>query len=67
MKRALALLGLCLLSACPGNHGKPGGSHLPPCSKFGDNCEFLPGKLGSCVVRDGCTSGPDCFVCQSQH
>jgi hypothetical protein len=60
----LGILGL-LLSGCP-PHGPNKGSGLPPCSKFGDNCEFSPGKLGSCVVRDGCT-GDNCFTCQSQH
>ncbi len=56
------------LSACPtATQNKAGGS-LPPCSKFGDNCEFSPGKLGSCVVKDGCTEAASaCFVCQSQH
>ncbi|HEY4106029.1 MAG TPA: hypothetical protein VGM44_19145 [Polyangiaceae bacterium] len=65
MRAFLALAFALTLSACPtNNHEK--GSSLPPCSKFGDNCEFSPGKLGSCVVKDGCTEG-NCFVCQSQH
>ncbi len=66
--RALALLLLAsLLMACPSNADK-GPAKLPPCSKFGDRCEFSEGKLGSCVQKDGCTtSSPDCFVCQSQH
>ncbi|HEY4160148.1 MAG TPA: hypothetical protein VGM29_18675 [Polyangiaceae bacterium] len=59
------LLGLCLLWACPGkSEHQP--SALPPCTSFGQTCEFSPGKLGSCVQRDGCTQG-NCFVCQSQH
>jgi hypothetical protein len=37
-----------------------------PCREIGQRCEFSPGKLGSCVMVDGCRSG-DCFVCQSQH
>ena len=37
-----------------------------PCREVGQRCEFAPGKLGACVVRDGCR-GDDCFVCQSQH
>jgi len=65
-----AALGALLLSAtgCPERtHDKPRSS-LPPCSKFGDSCEFSPGKLGSCVMRDGCTAaGSECFTCQSQH
>ncbi|MEO9231707.1 MAG: hypothetical protein ABI421_00120 [Polyangiaceae bacterium] len=36
------------------------------CAKFGDRCEFSPGKYGSCVHRDDCTVEP-CLVCQSQH
>jgi hypothetical protein len=36
------------------------------CAKVGDTCEFSPGKLGSCIQRDDCTT-PPCFVCQSQH
>ena len=36
------------------------------CTKFGEQCEVSPGKLGSCVVRDNC-SGKDCLVCQQQH
>ncbi len=66
--RALALSVLLLtVTACPGKSGKPHETKLPPCHKFGDNCEFLPGKLGSCVMKDGCTAGPDCYVYQSQH
>jgi hypothetical protein len=36
------------------------------CAAFGEQCEFAPGKLGTCVMRDNC-SGNDCYVCQSQH
>ena len=66
---AFTLVAVSMLTACPGgNHDKPHGSALPPCTKFGDNCEFSPGKLGSCVMRDGCaTGGTECYVCQSQH
>lgn len=64
--RSLLGLGLVLLLAgCP-SRAPSKGSGLPACTKFGDNCEFSPGKLGSCVVRDGCTEG-NCFTCQSQH
>jgi hypothetical protein len=57
---ALALCG------CPAKGGdKP--SAFVPCKEFGQTCEFSPGKLGSCVQKDGCTGGKDCFVCQSQH
>jgi hypothetical protein len=59
---ALALL----LAGCPAKTGgKP--AALEPCREFGQTCEFSPGKLGSCVQKDGCTAGKDCFVCQSQH
>lgn len=66
--RFLSLLALATtLMGCPTNADK-GPAKLPPCAKFGDNCEFAPGKLGSCVEKDGCTSGgTECFVCQSQH
>jgi len=36
------------------------------CTRVGQTCEYSPGKLGTCVSRDDCTSD-DCFVCQSQH
>jgi hypothetical protein len=36
------------------------------CKRFGDSCEFSPGKLGTCVAREGC-AGSDCLFCQSQH
>jgi hypothetical protein len=35
------------------------------CAKFGEACEFSPGKLGTCVLKDDCVK--DCLVCQSQH
>jgi hypothetical protein len=38
----------------------------PTCTKFGQQCEVAPGKLGSCVLRDNCV-GKGCFVCQPQH
>ncbi len=65
MRGLLCLVFVLVLGGCPSRaHDKSSG--LSPCTKFGDNCEFSPGKLGSCVVRDGCT-GDNCFVCQSQH
>ena len=39
---------------------------LAPCKEVGQRCEYAPGKLGACVLRDGCR-GDACFVCQSQH
>ncbi len=54
-----------LLLACPPatKRDKPPAAE---CSKFGETCEFSPGKLGTCVIREGCTQG-NCFFCQSQH
>ncbi|MET0793551.1 MAG: hypothetical protein ABW061_18665 [Polyangiaceae bacterium] len=67
MRRLLCFTLLLLATGCP-SRAEHHGSALPPCSKFGDSCEFLPGKLGSCVVKDGCTgNGSECFSCQSQH
>ena len=67
MRRLLCCCLLAFATGCP-SRGDHSASALPPCSKFGDNCEFSPGKLGSCVVKDGCTgTGSECFVCQSQH
>lgn len=54
-----------LLCGCPAKSERPK-AEPAPCTSFGQRCEFSPGKLGSCVVRDGCT-GAGCFVCQSQH
>jgi hypothetical protein len=68
MRPFLCLALILAATGCPsGSHDKPRSS-LPPCTKFGDNCEFSPGKLGSCVMRDGCSApGSECYVCQSQH
>src|SRR5258708_7644942 len=42
--------------------------HVAPkaCKKFGDPCEFSPGKLGACILKEQCT-GANCLFCQSQH
>ncbi|HYP77542.1 MAG TPA: hypothetical protein VER12_16335 [Polyangiaceae bacterium] len=62
------LILLLMITGCPGGSREQRRSTLPACSKFGDTCEFSPGKLGSCVMRDGCTgTGSECFTCQSQH
>lgn len=39
----------------------------PVCRKFGDTCEFAPGKLGTCIEVPTCDAGATCFACQSQH
>ena len=59
---ALAV-GLC---ACPPRGDKEQPSKPRTCTKFGEQCDYAPGKLGTCVRRDDCTQG-NCFVCQSQH
>ncbi|MEO8796694.1 MAG: hypothetical protein ABI551_02315 [Polyangiaceae bacterium] len=61
----IALLGGCPPSSNGASGGKDAGVVLA-CVKFGDTCEFSPGKLGSCVRPDDCTTEP-CLVCQSQH
>lgn len=54
-----------VLTACPRKEA-PKPFEPKPCERFGQSCEFSPGKLGSCVERTDC-SGPHCLVCQSQH
>jgi hypothetical protein len=68
MRILLAAVALTLLGCPPKDDAKKSG---PPaaassCSRFGQNCIFSPGKLGTCEQRVGC-SGDDCLVCQSQH
>jgi hypothetical protein len=65
--RTLALaLGVAIGTlACPQTSDAPAETNAP-CKEVGQRCEFAPGKLGSCVVRDDC-GGANCFVCQSQH
>lgn len=59
----LLLFGL----ACP-EHVSVGDEPLTsaPCAAVGQRCEVSPGKLGSCVLIDGCRQA-NCYVCQSQH
>jgi len=66
--RALVSLCALALAGCPpsGDRDKSSPSKPERCAKFGQQCEYSPGKLGTCVRRDDCTQG-DCFVCQSQH
>jgi hypothetical protein len=71
MRVMATLLGLALAlatAACPPDDKKaPAGAANPAvCTKVGQSCEFSPGKLGTCVTKDGC-QGEGCFVCQSQH
>ncbi|HEX3598448.1 MAG TPA: hypothetical protein VHU80_25245 [Polyangiaceae bacterium] len=66
---------LVLKNRPEGNFGNGYGAPVPSftphvttkkCEKFGDPCEFLPGKLGACIEKERCT-GPNCLFCQSQH
>ena len=59
---AIAAAGL----GCPQQTSDAPADTHAPCKEVGQRCEFAPGKLGSCVVRDNCRE-PNCFVCQSQH
>lgn len=66
MPRATLCVILGLLAVgCP-ESGKPRSTEPKRCERFGDTCDFAPGKLGACVQKDGCT-GSNCLVCQSQH
>jgi hypothetical protein len=53
-----------LLTACPTQQSSE--TKLGECKKFGETCQFAPGKLGTCVVTEPCPTS-DCFACQSQH
>jgi len=59
--RLCAVLAFALLTGCPSKSAE-----IEPCKKFGQTCQFAPGKLGSCVYKTDC-SGDGCLVCQSQH
>jgi len=64
----LAIVTTGALMGCPPDDKKAPASASPnkPCEKVGQSCEYSPGKLGTCIVKDGC-EGAACFVCQSQH
>ena len=66
MRGARVLLLALLLAGCPPRSDERKPSARPPCTSFGQTCEFAPGKLGTCVRRENCSAG-DCYVCQSQH
>jgi hypothetical protein len=63
--RVLFLCAFVLLAGCSVKAGKKEPVRAI-CTRFGEQCEVAPGKLGSCVLRDNCV-GKDCFVCQAQH
>ena len=66
MKQALACCFIAVVLVACRQRTDPKVTAPGPCKQFGQTCEYSPGKLGSCVVKDDCT-GPNCFVCQSQH
>jgi hypothetical protein len=57
------LLGLGCRERVSGSDAAPS---LAACAEVGQRCEVSPGKLGSCVLIDGCRQD-NCYVCQSQH
>jgi hypothetical protein len=69
-KALLAFVLLALMAALAGCRSRTEGTarsiRAPHCVKFGDGCEFSPGKLGSCMTKENCTGG-GCLFCQSQH
>lgn len=68
MRLLSSLVLVALMTGCPPDDKKAPVSSSPTkaCEKVGQSCEFSPGKLGTCIVKDGC-QGAGCFVCQSQH
>jgi len=72
---AAAAFAAALLACPPADKEKKESSSSPSpasaqaCVRFGQTCEVSPGKLGTCVQKDGCTDtqSPICYVCQSQH
>jgi hypothetical protein len=64
--RCAVALGVAAGLACPQQTSDAPAETRAPCKEVGQRCEFAPGKLGSCVVRDNCHEA-NCFVCQSQH
>lgn len=62
-----SVLALLFSLGCPERvSGGDGPPSLAACAEVGQRCEVSPGKLGSCVLIDGCRQG-NCYVCQSQH
>jgi hypothetical protein len=66
---ALATIALAALAGCPpaNKTEKKPAEDTKACVRLGQQCEFSPGKLGSCVALDGCATPAACIVCQSQH
>ena len=57
------LFGLGCRERASGGDGAPS---FAACAEVGQRCEVSPGKLGSCVLIDGCRQS-NCYICQSQH
>ena len=67
MKASFTFLVAVLVAGCPPSE-KKAPTKQEGCTRVGQNCEFSPGKLGTCVAKDGCAeAAPACFTCQSQH
>jgi hypothetical protein len=69
VKLAAPVVLAALVVGCPPADKKdPTPTKTEGCTRVGQNCEVSPGKLGTCVTKEGCTEAqPSCFVCQSQH
>jgi hypothetical protein len=68
MKTLLLFVAAIFVAGCPPSEKKNDPAKQEGCTRVGQNCEFSPGKLGTCVAKDGCTeASPSCFSCQSQH
>jgi hypothetical protein len=65
----ILLLSMFALAGCPpADKAEPAPRQSDACSSVGQRCEVSPGKLGTCVMKDGCTEATAaCFDCQSQH
>ena len=51
------MFAVVLLGCPPEDKKKPAPTPSGACEKVGQSCEYSPGKLGSCVQKDECTSG----------
>ena len=66
--RALMICAATLVACPPADKKNAEPTKAGACERMGQNCELSPGKLGTCVVKDGCMDPtPACLVCQSQH
>jgi hypothetical protein len=61
---AVAVVLALTLGGCP--HGEATKKAPEACKELGQQCEFAPGKLGSCSYKTNC-NGAGCLYCQSQH